>query len=192
MSEYIKIGLNVSWLIIVIYWSISAIGVKKVKNQENYFKQFILYWFPIIIAALLLGPGKWFGHSLIRENFVPHTDFVGIIGLIFCFSGTIIACWSKYLLGKNWSLSVQKKVNHELIQNGIYSYLRHPIYTGLLLLFIGNTLIVGDYRGIIAVVIVLVSFWFKLIKEEKLLIETFGNDYIEYKKKTKALIPFVL
>jgi protein-S-isoprenylcysteine O-methyltransferase Ste14 len=61
-----------------------------------------------------------------------------------------------------------------------------------LLLFIGNTIIVGDYRGIIAVLIVFISFWLKLTKEEKLLTESFGSQYIEYRKKTKALIPYIL
>ena len=96
------------------------------------------------------------------------------------------------MLGKNWSLSVQKKENHELVQNGIYKIIRHPIYTGILLLFVGNTLIVGDYRGILAVMIVFVSFWFKLVKEEKLLLDLFGNQYTVYKNRTKALIPFIL
>lgn len=74
----------------------------------------------------------------------------------------------------------------------MYKFVRHPIYTGLLLLFTGNAIIVGDYRAIIAVVIVFVSLWLKLKKEEKLLTETFGAAYEEYKKQTKVLIPYVL
>ena len=192
MSDYIKIGLKITWLMLLSYWFISGLNTKKVKNQEPVFKRFLQYWLPLIIAVLLLGPGEWFGHSLLRESFVPHDDFTGTIGLLLCVTGAFIACWARYKLGKNWSLSIQKKENHELIKNGIYTIVRHPIYTGLLILFIGNTLIVGDYRGILAVIIVFISFWFKLIKEEKLLTETFGNQYLAYKKRTKALIPFVL
>lgn len=192
MSDYIKVGLHITWFIVMTYWVISGIRVKKIKSQESLFKRFIQYWFPLIVASLLLGPGEWFGNSLIRENFVSHSDLVGFMGLIICIVGAFVACWSRYLLGKNWSLSIQEKENHELIQKGMYKILRHPIYTGLLMLFIGNAIIVGDYRGIIAVVIVFISFWFKLIKEEKLLTKTFGNQYIEYKNGTKAIIPFVL
>lgn len=192
MNEYIKIGLKITWLIVINYWLISSIGTKKVKAQESLFKRFIHYWLPLIIATLLLGPGEWFGHTLLRENFVPHTNLVGTIGLLFSILGAFIACWSRYILGKNWSLAVQQKENHELIQNGLYKIVRHPIYTGLLLLFIGNTLIVGDYRGIVAVLLIFISFWYKLHKEEKLLKDTFGNLFIEYKNKTKALIPFIL
>lgn len=191
MSDYIKIGLKITWLIVLAYWFVSGFSAKKVKSQEPILKRFLFYWLPLIIAGLLLGPTEWFMHTLIRENFVPHTNFVGIIGLAFCILGAVITCWSRYKLGRNWSLSVQKKEDHELIQSGMYKIVRHPIYTGLLLLFIGNTIIVGDYRGVIAVLIVIISFWFKLTTEEKLLTENFGNQYLEYKKRTKALIPYI-
>ncbi|MFA7446489.1 MAG: isoprenylcysteine carboxylmethyltransferase family protein [Flavobacteriaceae bacterium] len=192
MSEYIKIGLKITWLIVLTYWFVSGLRTKKVDQQETFLKRFVQYWLPLIIAILLLGPGEWFGHSWLRENFVEHTNLVGIIGLVISVIGAIIACTSRYLLGKNWSLSVQKKENHQLIQDGIYKIVRHPIYTGLLLLFIGNAIIVGDYRAIIAVLIVFVSLWLKLKKEEKLLTETFGAKYTEYKNQTKALIPYLL
>lgn len=192
MSNYIKIGLETSWYIVFAVWLITGFMAKKGESQEPWHLRFLQYWLPLIVAFYLLGPGERFGHSLIRENFVPHNNLVGNIGLAFCILGAFIACWSRYLLGKNWSVSVQKKNNHQLIQNGIYKSIRHPIYTGLLLLFIGNTLIVGDYRGIIAVIIVFVSFWFKLLKEEKLLTEIFGDQYITYKANTKALIPYIL
>jgi len=192
MNEYIKIGLKTTWMIVLAYWFISGLGAKKVESQEPFLKCFIQYWLPLIIAILLLGPGEWFGHTWLRENFIEHTNLVGVIGLIIAIIGAIIACSSRYRLGKNWSLSVQKKESHQLIKKGIYKIIRHPIYTGLLLLFIGNAIIVGDYRAIIAVLIVFASFWFKLKKEEKLLTETFGTEYEEYKNQTKALIPYVL
>ena len=192
MNDYIKIGLKLTWIIVLTYWFISGLRTKKVENQESFTTRFVQYWLPLIIAILLLGPGDWYGHSWLRENFVEHTNFVGIIGLSISVIGAIIACSSRYMLGKNWSLSVQKKENHQLIKSGIYKVVRHPIYTGLLLLFIGNAIIVGDYRAIIAVLIVFVSLWLKLKKEEKLLTETFGIEYIDYKSQTKALIPYLL
>lgn len=192
MAEYIKIGLKVTWLVVLIYWFISGLGAKKVEHEETFLKQFVQYWLPLIIAILLLGPGEWYGHSWLRESFIEHTNLVGIIGLSISVIGAVIACTSRYTLGKNWSLSVQRKESHQLIQDGIYKTVRHPIYTGLLFLFIGNAIIVGDYRAIIAVLIVFVSLWLKLKKEEALLTETFGIKYIAYKKQTKALIPYLL
>lgn len=192
MCEYIKIGLTLTWLIVIGYWVISGFANKQAEKIESAPKRVFLYWVPFVIAILLLGPGEWFGHSWWRENFIEHTNLVGLVGLSISIIGAIIACLSRYMLGKNWSLSVQKKVNHKLIKEGMYRIVRHPIYTGILLLFIGNALIVGDYRAIIAVFIIFISLLYKLKKEEKLMIEIFGETYIEYKKTTKALVPFIL
>lgn len=145
-----------------------------------------------MVALALMGHGKWFGDSILREKFIEHRDAVGLIGLTLAAIGAGFALWSRILLGKNWSLAVQQKENHELIKNGPYSLVRHPIYSGLLLLFCGHALIVGDYRAILAVVIVFVSFWLKLKKEEVVLTKAFGTHYSQYRQKPKALIPFIL
>lgn len=192
MSYSIQLALRLSWLIVIFFWIISSRHVKKSHADETIGKQILFNWLPLLIAALLLGPGEWYGHSWLRENFVPHSNEIGIMGLFCCFSGTLIACIARFQLRHNWSFSVQQKQQHELIQQGLYKTIRHPIYTGLLLLFIGNAIIVGDYRAILAVVIVVVSFWVKLRKEEKLLTTLFGQQYIDYLQRTKALIPFIL
>jgi protein-S-isoprenylcysteine O-methyltransferase Ste14 len=151
-----------------------------------------LYWLPIILAIYLLGPDERFGNSLIRGRFISHTNIVGLTGLTISSLGLITACWARYVLGKNWSVSVQKKEEHELISNGVYKIVRHPIYSGLLLMFMGNAIIVGSWRGLIGVSILFISFWFKLKKEEKWLTDIFGNKYLEYMNNTKAMIPWLL
>lgn len=187
-----SIGLKLAWLAVLLYWVWSARRVKAPERMELPLKRFIAYWLPLLIAILLIGPGDWFGHSFLHENFVRHTTLVYSIGLALCVSGAVLAIWSRHLLGKNWSLSVQLKQDHELIRSGPYRFVRHPIYSGLLLLFIGNVLMVGDWRGILALAIVLVSLWFKLKQEERWLAQHFGAAYLVYKKHTKALVPAVL
>lgn len=192
MHPVLKIIPNVSWLFLSAYWLWSARKTKMVSYQENFLKRVLSYWLPLIVAVLLLGPGEWFGHSLLREQFVPHSDLIGGIGGVCCLVGLLIACNARYCLGKNWSLSVQLKERHELITSGPYRYVRHPIYTGLLLLFTGNALVVGDWRGVLAVVIIFVSLWLKLRTEERWLSNYFGVAYINYKAKTNAIIPWLL
>ncbi|MGV9011144.1 MAG: methyltransferase family protein [Flavobacteriales bacterium] len=192
MDPLIHDLLRFLWIVMIAYWTISALRAKKVAAQEPLPLRILAYWLPLVIAVYLLGPGEWFGHTLIRENFVEHTNTVGVIGLILAAAGAVLAIWSRYLLGRNWSVSVQKKQDHELISKGPYKFVRHPIYSGLLLLFTGNALIVGDYRAIIAVLIVFLSFWYKLRKEERWMTEAFGEAYVEYAKGTRALVPGIL
>ncbi len=192
MDERIRLGLKICWIIVLVVWVSGAIGAKTTAQKESFPKRFVLYVLPILIAVYLLGPGEWFGHTWLRENFVEHTNLVGMIALTICILGVVIAIWARLTLGRNWSLSVQLKKDHQLIASGPYSQIRHPIYTGILLMFVGNVLIVGDYRGFFALAVVFVSFWYKLKKEEKWMLENFGEAYRLYYAKTTALFPKVL
>ena len=185
-------GLRLTWVAVLGYWLWSARSAKRAVSQESLPVRFAAYWLPLAIAVLLLGPGSWFGHSVLREQFVPHTIPVYAVGLGLAVAGAVLCIYSRFLLGRNWSATVQLKQDQELIQAGPYGTIRHPIYTGFLLLFLGNAVMVGDWRGLLAVAIVFVSFWRKLRLEEKWLGEHFGAAYQEYRSHTKALIPAVL
>jgi protein-S-isoprenylcysteine O-methyltransferase Ste14 len=87
---------------------------------------------------------------------------------------------------------VTVKQDHELIVNGPYALVRHPIYTGLLLAFAGTGLARGEWRGVLAVVIVFLALWRKLRLEERWMQEQFGEQYRAYKHRVAALVPFVL
>jgi protein-S-isoprenylcysteine O-methyltransferase Ste14 len=78
-----------------------------------------------------------------------------------------------------------------LIVRGPYALVRHPIYTGLILLFAGNAVMVGDWRGVVAVAIVVVSFWRKYLLEERLMTQEFGQSYLDYRKRTWPLFPLL-
>ena len=87
---------------------------------------------------------------------------------------------------------MQIKQAHELISSGPYAHVRNPIYSGFLLMFSGTALMVGDWRGVIAVAIVFASFWVKLRQEERFLAAHFGPAYDAYAARTKRLIPGLL
>ena len=186
------IGIKVCWYAVAIYWLWVYRRNKAPEQTEPLFKRLVVYWLPFVVALLLLGPGEWFGHSLLRQQFVPHTTLVYSVGFGLCFCGAALAIWSRYLLGRNWSATVQLKQEHELITSGPYRLIRHPLYTGLLVLFIGNAIMVGDWRGLLAVAIMFVSFWFKLRLEERWLLQHFGNTYSAYQRRTKMLVPVLL
>ena len=96
------------------------------------------------------------------------------------------------MLGRNWSGIVTVKQDHELVRSGPYRWVRHPIYTGLLIAFVGTAISRGEWRGVLAVLIVFAALWRKLQLEERWMIETFGDAYLRYRAEVRALIPFVL
>lgn len=191
LENFIEHGFRAVWLFLAAYWVWSARKVKRTQRTESRLLQLIVYWAPLLVAAYLLGPGEWFEGNILRERFVPHALWVKAVGLALATCGVLLACYARHILGKNWSSVVQIKQDHELIEAGPYRYVRHPIYTGLLIAILGAAFDVGDWRGLLALLIVFVSFWNKFRQEERWLTEQFGEKYLAYMKRTKALIPGV-
>jgi protein-S-isoprenylcysteine O-methyltransferase Ste14 len=180
------------WLLWLAYWGISAIGVKPAVRVESSASRFGKYMLPLIIAVMLLWNGRWFQHSFLVDRFVPPELWITWLGFALTLIGLAFTCWARVTLGRNWSGVVQLKQDHELIVRGPYSMVRHPIYTGLLLAFLGSALALGEWRGLVATLIVGVSFWRKLRLEERWLRELFGQQYQDYAARVKALVPWVL
>ena len=103
-----------------------------------------------------------------------------------------MAIWARVALGRNWSGTVTIKQYHQLIRTGPYSVVRHPIYSGLLLALLGTALAVGETRGLVALAGAFLMGIFKARTEERFMIEQFGSQYEDYRKRTKALVPFIL
>ena len=83
------------------------------------------------------------------------------------------------------------KENHELIERGPYAYVRHPIYSGALLLVLGSAVLFGRLVNFEILGLLLIAFVFKSQQEEALLTKRFPEAYPEYKTRVKAFIPSV-
>ena len=116
------------------------------------------------------------------------------IGIIIAIIGQTFRIGALYTGKKNFThlLSYEKKKDHFLMTTGFYGITRHPSYFGFLVWTIGTQLMCLNIICLIGFPIGLYIFFEdRIIEEEGLLIEFFGNDYIEYKKKVGILIPFI-
>jgi len=95
-------------------------------------------------------------------------------GFVLAAAGLLFSVWARLHLGSNWSRAVTIKQDHELITSWPYAFVRHPIYTGLLLMFLGSALAEGEWRGLVALALVFAALWRKLKLEERWLGEHFG------------------
>jgi protein-S-isoprenylcysteine O-methyltransferase Ste14 len=106
-------------------------------------------------------------------------------------AGVALAMWARLVLGENWSAAVSIRKDHELIRMGPYRTMRHPIYTGMLLGLLGTALVVGEVRGLLALVIVGLGFYLKARKEEAFLAREFGAGFEAHAKRTGMFLPRV-
>jgi protein-S-isoprenylcysteine O-methyltransferase Ste14 len=178
------------WLAWGLYWLIAAADVKTTARSESAGSR-AAHLVPLAIAGILLASRR-LPIPFLYTHFIEPTRFTFFLGAGIVAAGLAVAVWARVILGRNWSGIVTLKQDHELIRNGPYRWVRHPIYTGLLLGFLGTAIALGQWRGVFALLIVLVALWRKLRHEERWLGEIFGADYAKYRSEVAALIPFVL
>ncbi len=178
----------VCWIIFVLVWLISAFSVKATKTRQPWIGRLVYLWLGFVVAVLLIVR---IGGAQLNRPIVPHTIPVGILADVIIAIGLSVAIWARIVLGGNWSSRVTLKEGHELIQRGPYRIIRHPIYSGLLLMVLGTVILAGRVVDFMALLLSFLGVWMKLRQEEKLLTEHLPG-YAEYMTRTKALIPFVL
>ncbi len=177
------------WGILAAFWAVSALSVKPTKERQPLPKRL---WFLSLIAVAVALLARPVGGVRLNRSILPHTVPIGILADLVVLAGLFIALWARAVLGRNWSGRVTLKEDHQLIQRGAYRVVRHPIYSGLLLMVLGTAILIGRVSGFFALLISFCGVWLKLRQEEALLTEHFPETYPQYKSRTKALIPFVL
>jgi protein-S-isoprenylcysteine O-methyltransferase Ste14 len=181
---YFFAGLWLAWLV---YWLISAAGNKATARRESPQSQFS-YKVPLYLGTLFLIHQHWWTGWFTERVLHPSAVFIplGALPLVLGLGFTV---WARVHLGTNWSAIVTLKKNHELIRTGPYGWVRHPIYSGLTLAFLGTALALGEWRGFIGFALITYSFVVKLRIEEKWMNEVFGESYARYKAEVPALFP---
>ena len=102
--------------------------------------------------------------------------------------GAALAIWARVLLGRNWSGIIDIKAGHQLIRSGPYRLVRHPIYTGLLVMYLGTAVVTGEWLALPGVVAAMLAYARKIGLEEAALEAAFGEEYAVYRRDTRPLV----
>ena len=184
--------LPLMWAAWALYWWITSTNVKATARREPILSRWA-HLGPMAIAAwLLLAPQVALPGLDARFLAEAAAPVAFAIGATLTAAGLLFAVWARRHIGRNWSATVTLKEGHELVTSGPYALVRHPIYTGLLLAFMGSGFARGDLGGVVAVVLVLAALWRKLRMEERWMCEQFGEAYLAYRRRVAALVPFLL
>ncbi|EQD65405.1 Isoprenylcysteine carboxyl methyltransferase [mine drainage metagenome] len=177
------------WLAWLLYWWLGAGRLKAVERRESRLQR-ASHGVPLALAVLLFVlPGHDLG--ALATPFIARSWTGYGIGVALVALGLGYAVQARRHLGANWSGTVTLKQEHSLIRSGPYRHVRHPIYTGILLAFVGSALALAEWRGVLAVLLAAVALIIKLRREERWMLERFGSDYAEYRKASWALLPGV-
>jgi len=177
------------WLIFIVVWLVSAFSTKRTAERQTVLSA-LAHRIPVGLGWWMLAfprfdpPMNW--------QIIPRSELPQIAGAGICVYGLLFTLWARRTLAGNWSSDVTFKRDHELIRKGPYRFVRHPIYTGLLVMCFGTAIQIGQLRGALGLVFVAIGFWIKLSQEGRLLLRHFPDAYPTYQREVKALVPFVI
>jgi protein-S-isoprenylcysteine O-methyltransferase Ste14 len=175
------------WLGWLVYWVVMAFRTKRTVERAGLI-QYRIVGLAVFVATAavcrLLQVGL--NSELWGQRIAP-----GVAADCVVAAGVAFSVWARVTLGRNWSAEVTFKQDHELIESGPYALVRHPIYTGLLLMALGAAIDGGRLIGFILVLTLGAALWWKVHLEEEVMNTHFPDAYADYRSRTPAIIPFL-
>jgi protein-S-isoprenylcysteine O-methyltransferase Ste14 len=175
------------WIGMIVYWNISARNIRPVAKAEdaksNQRRQLLLNL--AILMLFVPVPG-------LTRQFLAPTRAAVAAGFTVQAGSALFYFWTKRYLGRFWSSAIAIMKDHQLVRSGPYRLIRHPLYTGMVGMFVGTAIVSGQYHALIGAALGVFAYWGKIRIEERALSEAFGAEYDEYKRHSSALIPWLL
>jgi protein-S-isoprenylcysteine O-methyltransferase Ste14 len=158
----------------------------KVRSSGDKGSLWLLY---ILIAV---GYALSFSIGSTRIGRIYDWDTFFAVGVVLVVIGLIIRILSLLALKQHFTYSVAMIENHKLIETGLYKCIRHPGYLGQLLIFVGISTSLSNWLSIVLMVIpIAIGYIYRMRIEERFMTEQMGADYLNYRNRTKRLIPMI-
>jgi protein-S-isoprenylcysteine O-methyltransferase Ste14 len=175
------------WAAFYLLWLIWGLRTKPTRSREGLASRFS-HRLPIILAYVLMFV-PYTAKGWLQLQIFSGELWVQLLGVVTTAAGLLFAIWARLYLAGNWSSAVTVKVGHELVRTGPYRWVRHPIYSGLVLATLGTAIDNGELRGLIALALAFTGFTVKSRIEERAMTSTFGAEYQDYSQSTGGILP---
>ena len=182
--------ISACWIIFLAVWIVASISTKPSIYRESR-AQRLRYSLLLVLSYLLLVYSRRLPHPF-DLRLIRCVDVLAWTGSLLCLGGLAFCIWARISIGRNWSGVVTLKEDHQLVEHGPYRWVRHPIYTGLLMMYLATAIILGHGAGFVGLLLAFASFWIKLNSEEKLMLKQFPDRYPTYRRRVKRIIPFIV
>jgi protein-S-isoprenylcysteine O-methyltransferase Ste14 len=176
------------WLLFVVYWAVAAVGVKRNASRFQWRREIGMRLALIVLIVLLLQFRSLRQFLAETQRSVGHSDILGWVGAVLGLLGFTLAITARWHLGRNWGMPMSRKEQPELVTSGPYAYIRHPIYTGLILAMLGAAMGVNVSCGLL-LILVSAYFIYSARREEADMLQLFPQQYAAYMARTGMLAP---
>jgi len=178
---------NLPWAVFAAWWAVRAFSAARSERVEAPRQRATVLLLTVAGAVFLIAPPP-----ALRTALWSTPPALWWIALALEAAGVAFAIVARESLGTMWSGRVTLKQDHRLVQSGPYRFVRHPIYTGVLLAIVGVVIARATPGALAGFALIAAGLARKMAAEEALLREHFGAAYDDYRRKVAAIIPFIL
>jgi protein-S-isoprenylcysteine O-methyltransferase Ste14 len=145
-----------------------------------------------LYGLITLGYILSFSIGATKIGRIFYWDIFFAVGMVLIVIGLMIRIGSILTLKQYFTYSVAKVEDHQLIETGLYKSIRHPGYLGQLIIFIGISTSLSNWLSILLMMIpICIGYAYRINVEEKFMVEQLGENYLNYQKRTKKIIPLI-
>jgi len=182
----IIIGFSYLYGFFEVFMNLRQKGKRNVKTSGDKGSLWLLY---ILITT---GYALSFSIGATKIGRMNHWDTFFTIGVVLTVIGLLIRIQSILTLKQYFTYSVAQTEDHILIETGIYKTIRHPGYLGQLMIFAGLSISLSNWLSVLLMIIpVSIGYIYRIKVEERFMIEQMGENYLNYQKRTKRIIPMI-
>lgn len=182
----IELIVAASWLVLIVVWFVAAVvlGIRGIGRTSPLARVVRL----LLVVAVWVAVG--YGYRLPVPSSTPAMVDLAAVGAVLCVAGCAFAIWARFALGRSWGMPMTRHASPELVTSGPYRFVRHPIYTGILFMLVGTSLL--HPVAAIPSAAFIAYFVYSARREERDMERQFPDAYADYKRRSKMLIPFLV
>lgn len=180
-------AVGVVWLLTAIWFAATLRGTLRAKVWH--FLKTLLPEPWMIAGIVVLNVGLLFVPAGVWRPVTLHSHVLDDLGSLLIIASSLLMVWARLVLGNMWAGRPMVQEGHELRTGGPYGLVRHPIYTGIIGLVLGLTMLDGFGGVILVLAFVLVWLLRRVRVEDGMMLATFGDEYRAYQRRVRGLIP---
>ncbi len=167
-----------------------AFRVKRVAVADDRRTSLEVVLLALLFAGTLITPLAYVSSPCLGFADYAVPIWAGVVGTLVFMPAVHLLCWSHAVLGRSWSPTLQVREQHQLVAWGPYRYIRHPIYTAHWLWALAQPLLLHNWiAGFSALAAVAPMYFLRAEREERMMLEHFGEEYRSYMARTGRLFP---
>jgi protein-S-isoprenylcysteine O-methyltransferase Ste14 len=156
-------------------------------QREGFWARAIEWLFLLLLASLILL--LWLPEGSLRNFAFPAPGWLRWAGFGLGLASVGLFAWTHVVLGRFWSPYLQLRPGHRLIADGPYARIRHPMYSAIVGWMISLGLVTANWIPFVFATLSALNFMLRIQGEEKMMLQQFGDEYREYRKRTGRLLP---